>query len=152
MTKQSSDYVTKSSRAGKSNLMKLQKDLGRVLAALRVLDFLVLGLVVVAFAGTTFFAMHFSADAKEVTVKAGEKLYIYRLDKNLEFDVAGPLGLTHIEIKDKAVRVVDSPCRDKICVQMGWLRNGGQWAACLPNRVFLSINSAEKDGIDATTY
>ena len=132
--------------------MNLRNYLVRIWRALRFLDFLSFTLVIAVFVATIVFAMHFSADASEVTVKAGEKLYIYRLDKDLEFDVAGPLGMTRIEIKNRAVRVVDSPCRDKLCVHMGWLRSGGQWAACLPNRVFVSINSAEKDGIDASTY
>ena len=132
--------------------MQLKSNLLRIWRSLRLLDFLIFVLVVVVFVATTLFAMQFSADASEVTVKADGKLYIYRLDKDLKFDVTGPLGLTYIEIKNKAVRIVDSPCRDKICVHMGWLQSGGQWAACLPNRVFLSISSAKKDGIDASTY
>lgn len=128
------------------------KQLFRVFKALKFFDFVIFGFSIASFLVIMGLALQLSASASEVTIKAGDNRYIYRLEKDLEFDVAGPLGLTHIEIKNKAVRVVDSPCRDKICIHSGWLNSGGQWTACLPNRVFLSINAGNSDSVDASTY
>jgi hypothetical protein len=65
------------------------------------------------------------------------------------FRVSGPLGQTQVEIRDGAARVVDSPCRDKVCVKMGWVRGAGEWAACVPNRVLLRVEA--RPGLDAVT-
>jgi len=124
----------------------------RIWKRLQVLDYLVIAFALGVFIFTLLLALRMSTDASEVSIKAGDQVYVYRLDKNIEFEVQGPLGATKIEIKDKAVRIVDSPCRDKICVHSGWLRNGGQWAACLPNKVFVSINAGKADVLDAATY
>lgn len=124
----------------------------RLWKSLRIVDYLVFLVAIGVFGVTLLFAIGMATGASEVSIKAGDQLYVYRLDKDIEFDVQGPLGPTKVEIKGKAVRIIDSPCRDKICVHSGWLRMGGQWAACLPNKVFVSINSGTADEVDASTY
>lgn len=52
-----------------------------------------------------------------------------------EIAVAGPRGETVIEIRDGRVRVLRSPCRQKLCIRAGWLETAGDAAACVPNRV-----------------
>ena len=49
---------------------------------------------------------------------------------------------------------MDSPCRDKLCVLEGAFSKPGKWAACLPNRVFVSIKGikTEDTPIDDTSY
>ena len=42
-------------------------------------------------------------------------------------------------IKNHAIAFIDSDCPDKVCVHTGYLRNPGQSAACLPNRVSIHI-------------
>ena len=119
---------------------------------LRILDYCVVAVAIGTFAALLVFVIQLSGAASEVSIKADDQLYVYRLDKNQEIAVQGPLGTTEIEIKENAVRIVDSPCRDKICVHSGWLRNGGQWAACLPNKVFVNIKTGTADTLDASTY
>lgn len=53
--------------------------------------------------------------------------------------VDGPLGETLIEIADGAARIVASPCRQKICINRGWLSHAGETAACLPNRISVTL-------------
>ncbi len=53
--------------------------------------------------------------------------------------VAGPLGDTLIEIADGRVRVVASPCTQKLCVRAGWLDASGEATACVPNRVSVAL-------------
>jgi len=53
-----------------------------------------------------------------------------------------------IEIDGDRARVVESPCRDKLCVRAGWLERPGDVAVCLPQRVILEIRGAARNGVD----
>lgn len=79
----------------------------------------------------------------------GKRVYELPLNKDTEVDVPGPLGSTHVVIKDGRVRVQDSPCPDKICVREGWKDRGA--IVCLPNRVVVRVTGKEEQGIDAIT-
>lgn len=63
--------------------------------------------------------------------------------QNREVRVAGPLGETILQIRDGRVRVVSSPCTQKICVRAGWLEEAGEAAACVPNRVSVALLGAD---------
>jgi len=54
------------------------------------------------------------------------------------------------EVRDGAVAFIRSNCPDQICVNTGWLRISGDFAACLPNRVLLVV-PAEDSGLDTIT-
>ncbi len=53
--------------------------------------------------------------------------------------VAGMLGDSIIEISNSRVRFVSSPCIAQLCVHSGWLTDTGEFAACLPNRISLTL-------------
>ncbi|HHJ81415.1 MAG TPA: NusG domain II-containing protein, partial [Candidatus Tenderia electrophaga] len=61
------------------------------------------------------------------------------LDQDKRLQIKGALGLSIIEIKDRQVRFIDSPCQGKQCIIAGWLNKDGQLAACLPNGVTVQI-------------
>jgi hypothetical protein len=120
---------------------------------LRIFDYVafVVSLSVVAVVGV--YAYGGSNGASQVSVQTDEGEFLYPLDQDRTVDVSGPLGTTVIEIHDGAVHVHDSPCRDKICVAAGWLDRSGEWAACLPNRVFIRVEGdSEEEAIDALAY
>ena len=54
-------------------------------------------------------------------------------------EIAGPLGNSTIEINDGRTRFISSPCRTKVCIHGGWLSRIGEFAACIPNRVSLTL-------------
>lgn len=54
--------------------------------------------------------------------------------------VHGLLGDSVIEINQGRARFVSSPCRGQVCVHTGWLQSAGEIAACLPNRISLSLH------------
>lgn len=56
--------------------------------------------------------------------------------------VAGPLGITIVEIKADRARIVESPCQGKQCVRQGWVEGGGGAAVCAPNRVTVEVGGA----------
>lgn len=121
-------------------------------ASLRFLDFIVLALSIGAFVLITIMAWQGSGTGGELVVDTPEGSYIYGLDQDRVIEVSGPIGVSLIEIKNHKAHFLDSPCKDKLCVHMGEQVENGQWAACLPNRVFLRIESAEESEVDAQLY
>ncbi len=102
-----------------------------------------------------WFSIRAYAEAEEgslVRIQSTAGEFVYPLDTGREIDVDGPLGPTHVEIRDGQVRVVASPCREKICIAGGWISRSGEWVACLPNRVFLRIEGGEESAVDAQTF
>lgn len=55
------------------------------------------------------------------------------------------------EVKNGAVRFSHSDCPDKICVKTGFIKNKGQSAVCLPNRLTLRITGDSDNKYDAYT-
>jgi len=45
--------------------------------------------------------------------------------------------------KEGSIRFEESDCPDKICVKAGKLKTVGETAACIPNKIFIKIVSAE---------
>jgi hypothetical protein len=73
--------------------------------------------------------------------------------------VPGPLGDTVVEIRGGRARVLSSPCQNQTCVAAGAIHAHGQWIACLPNRVLVSVeggpgenNSPEDTEVDAAAW
>jgi hypothetical protein len=57
--------------------------------------------------------------------------------------VPGPLGESELEIRNGKIRFISSPCTLKQCIHYGWLTNGGEFNACLPNLVSVQILSPD---------
>ncbi len=53
--------------------------------------------------------------------------------------VEGVLGTTTLEIKEGKVHVLNSPCKNHICMNTGWISNPGQIIVCLPNEVVIRL-------------
>ena len=121
------------------------------------LDILALVLAVATITGFSLYAVEQSGDENSVIVETDEGTFLYPLDEDRRVEFQGPLhGQTVVEIKDGRARFVSSPCRDKICIAAGWLEADQQWAACLPNRVFVQVRRSEgeeeENGVDAGTF
>ncbi len=74
----------------------------------------------------------------------GKETMVLSLHENKHITVPGPLGASVIDIHDGKARFVSSPCRGKQCVHTGWLGQGGEFAACLPNRVSIAVIAQEQ--------
>ena len=82
----------------------------------------------------------------------GEEVIRASLAADRRFWVDGSQHRVEIEIKNKRVRVVDSPCEKKICVRTGWIHKPYQTIICVPNRVVIRLlGSDDDDGLDAIT-
>lgn len=65
------------------------------------------------------------------------------LSKNGQHTIVGPLGPSRLEILDGQIRFITSPCTGKQCLRMGWASHGGEFLACLPNRVSVTLIAPE---------
>ncbi|HEX7047979.1 MAG TPA: NusG domain II-containing protein [Gammaproteobacteria bacterium] len=103
------------------------------------------GDIVIALAGAAVIAvlaLNIYSDAAPhiVRVTQGDREAVdHPAWEDRKFSVAGPLGETVIEIHDGRARIVQSPCRKKICIRAGWLDAAGDVAACVPNRVSIAL-------------
>jgi len=78
----------------------------------------------------------------------GKLLEHMRLDKDQEVI----LGRMLLEIKGGRIRVRESDCPRKICVNTGWIKTPGQVIACVPNKVLVEMKSAGSTFLDAVVY
>jgi len=83
-----------------------------------------------------------------VTVNQKKRIRL-PLSKDQVTHVKGPLGVTEIEIKEGRVRIVRSPCKNKVCIKSGYIRYADRLAACIPNRVVVRIIGKNHRGIDS---
>lgn len=89
------------------------------------------------------------ADAQIVIQVEGEDKFFYPLyqeGRDEIIDIQGRQGITFVHLQEDRVRVVDSACPDKLCVQVGWTNSSARPIACLPNRVIVKIVGDVGDG------
>lgn len=81
----------------------------------------------------------------------GQVFRVVDLAADQIIEVPGPLGVTVVEIRDKAVLITASPCPEKICIRSGRMRVTGQLLACLPNKVVIRLIGDDEQEYDAVT-
>ncbi len=106
---------------------------------------LIAGLLAVALLGLGVIKYRTGGTDTVVIRVDGKEVIRAPLAKDQHFSVDGPLGKMEIEVKDKRVRVINSPCKRKICVQTGWIDKPYQTIICAPNRVVIDLLGGEDD-------
>lgn len=119
---------------------------------LKPFDIVSIAVAVLVVAAFSVFAYGDRAEGSQVRIETEDASFIYPIDEDRELDVEGPIGHTHVEIRDGRVRITESPCREKICIAGGWVKRADEWVACLPNRVFLRVQGGEETGVDAQAF
>ena len=113
--------------------------------------FLIIGLVASAFLCLVIIRYRtYGTDTVVVQVDREEVIRV-SLNDDQRFSVDGRLGKTEIEIKDRRVRVIESPCKRKICLHTGWIHKPYQTIICAPNRVVIRLFGSDKDELDGIT-
>ena len=110
--------------------------------------------VLVAIASFYFVRLFFvSNEGREALVKVGSNpSQKVSLEINKRINVEGEKGRVVIEVKEGRVRVVESSCFQKICVNTGWIDKPGQNIVCLPNKVLVTIEGKKSPTMDAVSY
>lgn len=122
-------------------------------AGLKPGDFAVLVLSITLTAGSFLWVFSQSGGTRMAEVEAEGKVYLYPLDSPRVVEIPGALGPSVIKIGEDGAHFQDSPCSNKLCIHQGPQDLPGEWAACLPNKVFLKIiGQADPEAPDAGTF
>ena len=100
---------------------------------LRPLDFIFA--IAITALGIFLTVKSFSQKGSVVKVNADGRHYEYSAKQDGIYKVGGPLGITTFEIKNGKVRIIDSPCPNKTCINQGWHSP----LVCLPNNVIITL-------------
>lgn len=112
------------------------------------LDFLLLAVFAFAVAASFLLLRGKKKGSPLLIIKSPEGEFVYPLSEDAVYRVEGLIGTSVIEVSGGKARFVDSPCPNKTCVQNGPISTHNSWAACLPNNVFIRIES-EGESVDA---
>ena len=118
----------------------------------RPLDGAVLLVAVGLFVGSLSLTLAHGEGKEMVHIEAAGRSWVYPKDAEIDLEIPGPLGVTHVHIRGGAAWVSESPCTEKICISMGPIDQTGPWIACLPNRVFLRVEGAEAVQVDRVAH
>lgn len=102
--------------------------------------------IILIFLSALFFIPRVEGKKVRVIVDK-EKEFIYPLNEDRILKIEGKIGIIMIEIKDGRVRVIESTCPLKICMEMGWIKNKGEQIVCVPNRILICIEGEQFDAI-----
>lgn len=119
---------------------------------IRIFDIFSLLLAIAVLLVFSLLAYGKNRSSTHLSVRAGGNDWIYPLTQNGPVQFEGPIGVTTVLIENGTARVLSSPCRDKICINMGNLEKAGDWSACLPNRVFARIEGGGEGEVDTISH
>lgn len=82
-----------------------------------------------------------------VTTRTGEHQYSLQEDQNILLENPSH-GRNEIVIKNGEVYMLKATCPDKICVKHKPISKNGEMIICLPNEVYVCVQSKEEREID----
>jgi hypothetical protein len=120
---------------------------------LKILDYSILAAAVLITGAISLGIYAERGGGSRFVIQGPSGRWVYSSDAGGVFAVPGPLGDTMIELKEGRARVLSSPCANQSCVSSGAIHAHGQWIACLPNRVMISLDSpSREDSPDAAAW
>ena len=134
-------------------MMKKKTPPGYLNISLKVLDIpvILLAAALTLIVGITVYSKETASS--QVIIRGPDKAWVFPMDAEEQVLVSGFIGETKVKISEGRAQIVSSPCSGQTCVAAVPLRKNRQWAACLPNGVFLLIEGAEgKNAIDAVSW
>jgi hypothetical protein len=87
-----------------------------------------------------------------VLIRSQRQTWSFPLETEETVNVSGSLGTTVVRIYGNQAWVESSPCENQSCVTQGPLKQQGNWAACLPNGVFVMIEGRDETSPDAVAW
>ena len=110
---------------------------------LKLCDLIVIALAVALTCFSAWSIYLTPRNTTRVLIEGHGKRWVFPLDAEERIAVPGPLGNTIVRIHDGQAWVESSPCDNQICVAAGRLHKHGEFAACLPNIVFVMIEGRD---------
>ncbi len=114
-------------------------------------DLLIFGMILLLIAATCIFLFSQKAEGQKYCIISQEHDIIKEVPlfkgKKQTITVSGQYQ-NIIEIDGERVRVLESSCPNQFCVHTGWITEGYQTIACLPNSLLIRIVSGEDTKVD----
>ncbi len=108
---------------------------------IKILDIIILAFIISLVFISSFMIFKSSSSRLYLKVKTENAEFVYPLDENRDINIKGARGVSEIRIENGEAFMLYSACPNKTCVSANKLKSLGDWNACLPNKVFLSIES-----------
>lgn len=61
-----------------------------------------------------------------------------------EFTIKTKYGFNTVRVFNDSIQIIESDCKDKICIKQGKISKPGQTIACLPHKLLIEIKSTSK--------
>ncbi len=116
----------------------------------RLFDMAALLLYVAVICLVFFGTFHKGEAGKYLLIDSDRGRECYALKENRDIHLEGSVGKSVIRIQNGRAFFLHSDCPDGLCTGMPPISRGGEWAACLPNGVFISIGGFSE--IDTAAY
>ena len=87
-----------------------------------------------------------TAGGEAVVRVKGEIVESHRLSESGTYPLNG--GTNILVIEDGCAYICEADCPDKYCMRQGKIQYSGQCLTCLPNKLTVTIEGGEDDGID----
>jgi hypothetical protein len=81
-----------------------------------------------------------------------KKIRLDKVSKTYSFKVESESGYNIVEVRKDSIGIKSADCPDKLCVEIGFIRNGSKPLVCLPNKLVIKIETSDKDVEDAVVY
>lgn len=111
---------------------------------LRRFDYVAVAGSLAAFLLFLSFGISVAPEAEYVSIRSRDGEFLYNMAEDRVLAIEGPVGISEIVVGDGAVHFSHSDCDDHLCEATGLIEHGGQWAACLPNHVFVTVVGEER--------
>ena len=85
-----------------------------------------------------------------IEIKSPDDTYLYPLSVDAVYSIDGKIGTSIIVVKNGEVCFEDSPCPNKTCITDGCISGAGEFLACLPNCISVTITG--KGGVDDVSF
>lgn len=114
-------------------------------------DLVIVGSMVLFSLALMYWAPHFIGNKTTLieVVSRERPLGRFSLNTDRMLEVDGVLGTTQVQIKDGRAQIVNSPCSNKYCVNMGQIGDSGGVLVCVPNEIIVKGLSRVDNGLDA---
>lgn len=114
---------------------------------MKKIDIIIIGSILVLASIVYAFITIFKEPGASVVVRInGEEVAQYSLLVDGEYELNGGTNILHIE--DGKAWLVDATCPDKLCVNQGKIDSNGETITCLPNKLTITVISAEDDFVE----
>ena len=75
-----------------------------------------------------------------------QKIQLQKIQTPKKIEIPTEHGTVIVQIDHNGAYIVDSPCRDKLCIHQGKITHTGQTIVCMPEKVLLTLTAAGKEG------